>query len=131
MCAAKDNIAFVNEVDPQLKIDADPEHLYRIVLNLVRNANEALGASGGTIAVRASRLHQSLCIEICDDGPGIPESLRERLFRPFATAARPGGSGLGLAIARDLARAHGGDVTLAATGAGGTRFRIDIPDRAS
>jgi signal transduction histidine kinase len=131
ICSAKDNIAFVNEVDPQLKIDADPEHLYRIVLNLVRNANEALGASGGTIAVRASRMRQSLCIEICDDGPGIPESLRERLFRPFATAARPGGSGLGLAIARDLARAHGGDVTLASTGAGGTRFRIDIPDRSN
>ena len=130
ICASKDGIAFINEVDPSLKIDADPEHLFRIVLNLVRNAAEALAVCGGTIAVRASRMRQSVCIEICDDGPGIPETMRDRLFRPFATAARPGGSGLGLAIARDLARAHGGDVTLAVTSADGTRFRIDIPDRA-
>jgi signal transduction histidine kinase len=131
ICASKHEISFVNEVDPLLKIDADSEHLYRIVLNLVRNASEALAARGGTISVRATRTRQSVCIEICDDGPGIPETMHERLFRPFATPARTGGSGLGLAIARDLARAHGGDVTLAVTGADGTRFRIDIPDRAN
>lgn len=130
ICAAKEKISFVNDVDVSLKIDADAEHLFRIVLNLIRNAAEALGAQGGTIAVHASRTRQSVCIEISDTGPGIPEAMRDRLFRPFATAARPGGSGLGLAIARDLARAHGGDITLAITSASGTRFRIDIPDRA-
>jgi signal transduction histidine kinase len=55
--------------------------------------------------------------------------LQQRLFQPFATAARAGGSGLGLAIARDLARAHGGDITLVETGDGGTMFRVEIPDR--
>ena len=68
-------------------------------------------------------------IDVEDNGPGIPENVRARLFQPFATSARPGGSGLGLAIARDLARAHGGDVTLVSTSARGTIFRVDIPDR--
>jgi signal transduction histidine kinase len=68
-------------------------------------------------------------IDVADNGPGIPESIRARLFQPFAGSARQGGSGLGLAIARDLARAHGGDIELVCTGADGTRFRIDIPDR--
>ncbi len=128
ICAAKENVCFINDVDPSLKIDADPEHLYRVLLNLVRNATEALSC-GGTITITASRMANSVCVEICDTGPGIAESVRDRLFQPFATAARPGGSGLGLAIARDLARAHGGDVVLVETSANGTRFRIDIPDR--
>ncbi|HSZ11681.1 MAG TPA: HAMP domain-containing sensor histidine kinase [Rhizomicrobium sp.] len=127
-CASKENVCFINDVDPLLKIDADPEHLYRVLLNLVRNATEAL-AFGGTITIKALRAKNCVNIEICDTGSGIAESLRDRLFQPFATAARPGGSGLGLAIARDLARAHGGDVILVETSANGTRFRIDIPDR--
>jgi signal transduction histidine kinase len=130
ICSANNNVCFVNDVDPILRVDADPEHLYRIVLNLVRNAAQAL-SSGGTITIKAARTQDCVDIEICDTGPGIAENLRERLFQPFATASRPGGSGLGLAIARDLARAHGGDVTLVETGANGTRFRIVIPDRAA
>ena len=68
-------------------------------------------------------------VEIADSGPGIPAALHPRLFQPFATAARSGGSGLGLAIARDLARAHGGDIVLVSTGESGTVFRLDLPDR--
>ena len=68
-------------------------------------------------------------IDVTDNGPGIAEPVQDKLFQPFATATREGGSGLGLTIARDLARAHGGDITLVETGPGGTRFRVDIPDR--
>jgi len=68
-------------------------------------------------------------IDVADNGPGIPEQVRARLFQPFATAARAGGSGLGLAIARDLAKAHGGDIELMSTSESGTRFRVAIPDR--
>ncbi len=57
--------------------------------------------------------------------------MRAKLFQPFATAAKPGGSGLGLSIARDLARLHGGDVTLSETGTRGTKFCVFIPDRAA
>ncbi|MEJ1967489.1 MAG: HAMP domain-containing sensor histidine kinase [Rhizomicrobium sp.] len=125
------DIALVNGVGDDVQIDADSEQLYRIVLNLIRNAVEALVEQGrpGKICVKAERLGQRVRLEVADDGPGIPAALHTRLFQPFATAARSGGSGLGLAIARDLARAHGGDVTLVATGDTGTTFRVEIPDR--
>jgi signal transduction histidine kinase len=118
-------------VPPGLEIDADAEQLYRMVLNLMRNAVEALVARGtaGRIAIAAARHGQRVRIDVIDDGPGIPQAVQQRLFQPFATAARPGGSGLGLAIARDLARAHGGDIILVATGDAGTTFRVEIPDR--
>ncbi|HEY1838257.1 MAG TPA: HAMP domain-containing sensor histidine kinase [Rhizomicrobium sp.] len=121
------SISFDNRVDPALTADADPEQLYRIVLNILRNAREALGERG-TVTVDATRDGAAVCIEIADNGPGIPQKVRERLFQPFAGTARPGGSGLGLAIARDLARAHGGDIELIASDASGTRFRITIPN---
>jgi signal transduction histidine kinase len=124
------NIDFNNQVETDLRIDADPEQIYRIVLNLVRNSVEALVERGseGWIRVTASRHGQRVHIDVVDNGPGIPDSIHARLFQPFATAARSGGSGLGLAIARDLARAHGGDIVLVATGAEGTVLRIEIPD---
>jgi signal transduction histidine kinase len=122
---------FVNLVDPALRIDADAEQLYRIVLNLARNAAEALSGLGrpGEIRVSAGREGRHVFIDLSDNGPGIPAAIRPRLFQPFAGSARSGGSGLGLAIARDLARAHGGDIALIESSAGGTHFRIDIPDR--
>lgn len=117
-------------IEPAMTIDADPEQFYRIVLNLIRNAVEALCERGlaGRISIRAERRGQRTLLEIADDGPGIPANLQERLFQPFASAARAGGSGLGLAIARDLARAHGGDIRLASTGDTGTVFCVEIPD---
>lgn len=130
-------IAFVNAVPAELEVDADPEHLFRVLLNLARNAREALdsfaGGNGGNgaaaIRVAAQRNGATVLIDVADNGPGIPASVRERLFLPFAGSARPGGSGLGLAIARELARAHGGDVSLVHSGPEGTLFRIEIPDR--
>jgi signal transduction histidine kinase len=82
----------------------------------------------GCVRVSAMRHGQRVRIEVCDNGPGIPPSVHAKLFQPFATAARSGGSGLGLAIARDLARAHGGDIVLVSTGDDGTVLRIEIPD---
>ena len=127
---AEQTPAFTNTIDPALEIDADPEQLYRIVLNLVRNATQALAErTGAAIAISARREFRQVEIDIEDNGPGIPDTVREHLFQPFSGSSRPGGSGLGLAIARDLARAHGGDVTLVSTTATGTVFRITIPDR--
>jgi signal transduction histidine kinase len=122
-------IEFVNRVDAALMVDADPEHLFRIVLNLLRNAVEALSErEGARVELIAERHGRTVTFAIADNGPGIPPALQSRLFQPFAKS-RAGGSGLGLAIARDLARMHGGDVTLMSSGPDGTRFRIDIPDR--
>ena len=123
-------IGFANRIDPELKIDADSEQLYRMVLNLLRNAVEALaGRSGAQIEILAERNGRIVSLVIADNGPGIPKALQAKLFQPFATAARAGGSGLGLAIARDLARLHGGELILIVTGPDGTQFRLDIPDR--
>lgn len=130
LASAREPVAFINETDPLLEIDADSEKLFRIVLNLLRNAAQALEKSSApAITVSAKRDARHVLIDIADNGPGIPLALRERLFQPFATAARAGGSGLGLAISRDLARAHGGDISLVSSSEKGTRFRIDIPDR--
>lgn len=116
-------------VDTDIEIDADAAQLFRILLNLVRNAGEVLAEKGGVIAVSAIRDGAVAQIDIEDNGPGIPERVRERLFQPFAGSTSAGGSGLGLAIARDLARAHGGDVILVRSDTNGTHFRIVIPDR--
>lgn len=125
-------ICFENRTDPNLRVHADAEQLHRILLNLVRNAGEALQAkTGGRILVESVRERDGIRIFVCDDGPGIPAAMREKLFRPFATAAKEGGAGLGLSIARDLARLHGGDVTLRETGATGTVFCVFIPDGAA
>jgi len=123
-------IVFANAVDEKLQIDADPEQLFRIVLNLLRNAVEALSErDGARIELMGERHGRTVSFSVADNGPGIPAPMHAKLFQPFARAVRAGGSGLGLAIARDLARAHGGDITLMSTGPQGTRFRIDIPDR--
>jgi signal transduction histidine kinase len=120
----------LEDIPDGLDIDADPEQLYRMLLNLLRNAGEAVnGSDGGEIRVNATRDGARVLIDIADNGTGIPETVRDRLFQPFAGTTRPGGSGLGLVISRDLARAHGGDITLVSTGASGTTFRIEIPDR--
>jgi signal transduction histidine kinase len=69
-------------------------------------------------------------IEVSDDGPGVPAKAREHLFEPFRASMRTGGTGLGLPIARELVRAHGGDIELVDTPTGAT-FRLSIPDRAA
>ncbi len=125
-CHDKTSACFENRIDETLTVHADREQLFRVVLNLLRNACEALGGQGAVHA-SAVRTENEVAIEIADNGPGIPQTIRAKLFQPFISAARPGGSGLGLAIARDLIRGHGGDLTLVSTGAEGTVFRITLP----
>ena len=70
-----------------------------------------------------------LLVDIADNGPGIPEEGRGRLFQPFQFSTRRDGTGLGLTIARDLVQAHGGTLTLQRTGSGGSTFRMNLPAR--
>ena len=109
---------------PNFEIEADRNQLYRVLSNLARNAFEA-GAH--RLRVSAAYEGRSTVIDIADDGPGLPPKARENLFRPFFGSARPGGTGLGLAIARELIRAHGGDLMLVASTGSGTEFRIELP----
>src|SRR5262249_26967718 len=121
-----------NEVAPNLAIEGDRAQIFRIVANLVQNAAQA-GAT--RISVRAETAaketdrEERVVLEIADNGPGLPPRAREKLFQPFAGSARPGGTGLGLAIARELVRAHGGEIRLLGSTGDGTRFGIELPQR--
>lgn len=113
---------------------ADPEQLFRVLLNLVRNAAEALGSAGTqadaepAIDISARREDGAVIIDVSDNGPGVAASLRPGLFEPFRGSSRIGGTGLGLAIAADLVRAHGGRIELAESETGAL-FRMTLPDR--
>ena len=125
-----DGVALRVAMPADLQVQADPEQLDRILVNLFKNAREAIEAAGrttGEVSLDAETSPAGALIHIRDDGPGVPERLRVRLFQPFAGSGRPGGAGLGLAIARELARAHGGELTLEETGAEGSRFVLRLP----
>ena len=105
-----------------------PAAFKRCLANLVSNA----GRFASTVAMTGHRDHRWLTVTIDDDGPGIPSSLREDVFKPFlrlddARNQDEGGTGLGLAIARDIARSHGGDITLSDSPLGGLRATVRIP----
>jgi signal transduction histidine kinase len=126
-----DGIVYRDDVERGLACIADGEHLHRILVNLMRNAAQAMMDSergNRTITVRGLKIERRCEIEVIDSGEGVRESLRERLFEPFVSAApEAGGTGLGLAIARELTRAMGGELELTRTGAEGSIFRITLP----
>jgi signal transduction histidine kinase len=134
---ASSRIVLFNNVPQGLAVDADREQLGRALTNLVRNAIQAIETSElessapreGSVKLKAWREGAVVFIEIRDNGPGIPERVRARLFEPFQSAARPGGTGLGLAIAAELVRAHGGQLKLESSGPEGTAFLVEIPDQ--
>src|SRR5205085_2742325 len=101
-------------------------------VNLFRNAREAIEhqerrRTSGRIDVTLAERAGASVIRVADNGPGLPERARQRLFQPFAGSSRPEGAGLGLAIARELAQGHGGDLTLAETGPKGAVFELRLP----
>jgi signal transduction histidine kinase len=114
----------IDRVPPDLAVEADREQLHRVLMNLLRNAMET-GARG--IVVGAEPSDGQVAIDISDDGPGLPPKAKANLFLPFAGSARPGGTGLGLAIAREVMRAHGGDIVLSESTEHGTTFRLTLP----
>lgn len=122
-------VEIVNELPEDLIARADPEQIFRVIMNLVRNARQALVAAGkpGRITIAGCEYETNWCIEIRDNGPGLPPKARENLFTPFQGGVRKGGSGLGLAISQELVRGHGGDLVMAETGPMGTTFEIRLP----
>jgi signal transduction histidine kinase len=129
LAAGEEPVSFGEDVPAGMQVRGDPEQLYRVLANLVRNARQAIVASGqeGEIAVRAFEDDREWAIEVADTGPGLPQRARNHLFQPFQGGTRKGGSGLGLAIAADLVRGHGGRIDLLRTGADGTVFVVRLP----
>lgn len=117
------------EVPQGMTLRADTEQLFRVLSNLIRNARQAIEATGagGTIEISAGETSADWWIRIGDTGPGLPEKAREHLFEAFQGGARKGGTGLGLAIAAELVRGHGGKLDLVRSDAEGTEFMIHLP----
>ncbi|MBA9066669.1 two-component system osmolarity sensor histidine kinase EnvZ [Methylobacterium sp. RAS18] len=115
------------EIEGSPLVTVRPDAMRRCLFNLAANA----ARYADTVAISGKREHRAFLIAIDDDGPGIPAESREDVFKPFVRLddARQdaGGSGLGLAIARDIARAHGGDVGLHDSPLGGLRATVRIP----
>jgi signal transduction histidine kinase len=111
------------DVDPDLRVMADPLVIDRVVTNLVMNARSY---GKPPIRIGASQDHGAVTIVVEDSGGGIPEELAARLFGRFERGREGHGSGLGLAIAKAYANAHGGDLVYAARD-GGARFELTLP----
>jgi signal transduction histidine kinase len=117
------SLALVNQVPANAVLALDRTQIYRVLVNLFRNAVEA-GAT--LIDVRTEGDNGMTRLVVADNGPGLPKKVQDNLFRPFTGSGRRGGTGLGLAIARDLIRAHGGDLSLRSTGPAGTEFVMGL-----
>ncbi|MHC0054270.1 sensor histidine kinase [Actibacterium sp. D379-3] len=129
LAAGEDDISFSEDVPAGLVLRADPEQLFRVLSNLIRNARQAITASGktGEICVSAEEDEGEWTIRVTDTGPGLPPRAREYLFQPFQGGTRKGGTGLGLAISAELVRGHGGRLELQRSDAEGTSFVIRLP----
>ncbi|KQS57676.1 histidine kinase [Brevundimonas sp. Leaf363] len=115
---------------------ADPDQLHRILVNLMRNARQAIETDGyrspsrrgkGVVRVTGALEDGYAVLRLTDDGPGIPARLAERLFEPFVSGKSTDGAGLGLTISRELAANHGGDLRLVDTGGDGATFELRLP----
>jgi two-component system sensor kinase FixL len=104
----------------------DKVQIQQVVINLVRNAVDALGQGGGLITIRATPRQGGVEIEVCDTGPGLDKEVAQRLFQPFLTT-KHGGIGIGLSICRTIVEAHDGKIWASANPGGGTIFHLTLP----
>ncbi|MFJ6025547.1 sensor histidine kinase [Brevundimonas sp. NPDC092305] len=127
-------VRLVKSIPTRFNVFADPDQFHRILVNLMRNARQAIESDPsitrkrGEIRVTASDDSGVRVIRLSDNGPGIPPRLADRLFEPFVSGRESDGTGLGLTISRELAASHGGDLTLIETGPSGTVFELRLPN---
>jgi C4-dicarboxylate-specific signal transduction histidine kinase len=112
-------------------VRADGDMLRQVLVNLSNNSALAIAErnrSAGTITLQVVRDGPAFCIEVADNGAGVPPEIRPRLFEPYTTSRGIGeGMGLGLAISKKIMLDHGGDLELAGSSADGTTFRLTLP----
>jgi signal transduction histidine kinase len=127
-------ICWITSVERGLTVDADRDQLLRVLMNLARNAMQALESRAPNdplrdqIRITGRREGSVVIIEVADTGPGFSEQARAHMFEAFQGSTRAGGAGLGLVIADELVRAHGGEIKLV-DGTIGATFHVMIPDR--
>jgi two-component system nitrogen regulation sensor histidine kinase NtrY len=116
--------AFAEAMPP---VRLDPEQIRRVIINLIDNAIEAMERSGAiVVSTERDEVNHVARIIVADNGPGIPQGEREKLFLPYYSTKRRG-SGLGLAIVRRIIAEHGGSIEVADNEPRGTRFTIELP----
>jgi two-component system NtrC family sensor kinase len=127
--AAERRVEMTLEPGSDVRLPHDAARLSQAVLNLVSNGIDAAAEGGGSVVIRLVLDASSMRVQVDDDGPGIPEKIRDRVFEPFTTTKPQGkGTGLGLAITRQIVDDHGGVVTLSPNPSGpGTRAEIVLP----
>jgi len=126
----RDGIQVNLELSPVPPIWGRRGDLEEVVVQLVRNAGEAIAESGkgGMVIIRTGVRENWARLEVEDDGPGVPAELRDRIFNPFVTTkAARGGTGLGLAIVQNLITAHSGRIWLEDSPSGGAKFIVELP----
>ncbi len=106
----------------------DPGKLERVILNLLFNACEAVPAETGHIEVNCERSSSGFRIRVSDNGPGVPDAIRENLFQPFVSHGKEKGIGLGLTVVQKIVQDHGGAVELESSGPKGTVFSVEVPE---
>ena len=107
----------------------DQRKLERALYNLLLNACEAAPPLGGKVEVTAAEVAGTITISVADNGPGIAESIQDRLFHPFVSYGKENGTGLGLAVVQKIVQDHGGEIVVERTVQGRTVFRIVLPGR--
>jgi two-component system nitrogen regulation sensor histidine kinase NtrY len=118
----------VEAPEEEVAVEIDREMVRRALVNLCDNSSLARKEGRGTVLLRLGGTMHDVVLDVTDDGPGIAEEIRPRLFEPYATTRQPGeGMGLGLAIAKKILLDHGGDLDLRETSSSGTTFRLLLP----
>ncbi|MBL8913097.1 MAG: HAMP domain-containing protein [Archangium sp.] len=120
-----DGITFNVALERGGLVSIDRDQVTQVLVNLIKNAEEAMSGKTGAIHVRIKPATEVI-LEVEDEGPGIPENLKARLFEPYVTT-KPQGTGLGLAIAQRIMQEHGGRLEVADGAKGGALFRVSLP----
>jgi PAS domain S-box-containing protein len=124
--AKQNDVRISSDLDGKLpRVDADPDQLKQVFLNLVTNAVQVMEDTGGTIGIETSADEDFVTVAVADDGPGIPASSISKVFDPFFST-RDGGTGLGLTIVHRIIDEHDGHIEVG-SGEDGTTFRVSLP----
>jgi len=122
-------VGLVLELDPDLPdVRADAHGMHRCVLNLLTNALDAVeGREGASVRVSTGRDADRAVIAVADNGEGVPDELKSRIFDVFLTTKGERGTGLGLAVVKKIVNEHGGEISVARSAEGGAEFKISLP----
>ena len=129
--AAQSEVAIeLRLAEPLPPVALEDDALRQVLLNLAQNAVEA-SPRGGRVRIEASVAAASLVVEVEDEGAGVPEELRQRIFEPFVSTRQRGSGGLGLAISRRIVEEAGAQIALVDLAGGGSCFRLELPLRSA